>query len=704
MSATLRSAIGPSAGEQRLGRSGSAPGSIPDILKLLPGAVSVTTARGPKGEDHGITVGTVVPLSNDPPLVLMCIARRTRMHRILSAAEHFGVSVLPEHGIPIAQLFASRVDDRFAGVECCRGVTGVMLLRDAVAHLECLIVARHDEGDHTIVVGEVLVCNTSEGYPLLYMAGRYGRLDLDCARGGQESARLSTLSRATADSTLASRSPGNLVHRQRAWRQSMQTTDFRPLIDVAFLEQRSCSLRAESNGQGTERRPDASELERRLQQRLAWETVLVHQTVEFAKQTVPYYAELFAGSPELPQRIERLSDLRKLPILRRATLAENAAALVSSATEAATIRCTSGTSGQRLAIYGSADESNAYNALKRWRNGGDSNRNGDIILRVVPPMRRIFGGGRRSSLIPQLMVLFDPVSRDVIYDWDDLLMQALTDEYPIPGTGRRITRLHVTPPLLFEEMTKQLQFRGFDFRRSSVRRVDLTGSQVTPLQRALVKDVWGAELRTTYSCAEVRGVAIECRESPGVFHFDETVYAEVIDPETGEPCRPGEAGELLLTSLYPFQQAMPLIRYEVGDMVQVGERPCRCAALGKTIRVLGRKSHCVDWRTVSGRREYLGSLEVEAALCTIPEVPHVLYPRFEWSLRTLEPGQHELRIDLEVYNWALGQPGLKARIAAALTDYIEPLGRDVAAGKVRLTVEIRPRGSLQNALRLLRAR
>jgi flavin reductase (DIM6/NTAB) family NADH-FMN oxidoreductase RutF len=61
-------------------------------------------------------------------------------------------------------------------VPCTRGESGVMLLDDAMAHLECQLVHHYEMGDHTIFIAEVERGAMSEGEPLLYYRGRYAQL------------------------------------------------------------------------------------------------------------------------------------------------------------------------------------------------------------------------------------------------------------------------------------------------------------------------------------------------------------------------------------------------------------------------------------------------------------------------------------------------------------------------------------------------
>jgi flavin reductase (DIM6/NTAB) family NADH-FMN oxidoreductase RutF len=148
-----------------------------DLLVLFPSGVTVVTARDAADADHGMTVSSFVPVSVDPPLVLVCIAQGTRMHGVLSDATHFGVNVLRADAAETARRFSSVAADRFDGVEVRRGGSGVPLLRHAVAHLECRVEHRYWGGDHSIFMGRVVDGGTYGGDPLIYVSHGYGRLE-----------------------------------------------------------------------------------------------------------------------------------------------------------------------------------------------------------------------------------------------------------------------------------------------------------------------------------------------------------------------------------------------------------------------------------------------------------------------------------------------------------------------------------------------
>ncbi len=138
--------------------------------------ITVVTARGADGRDHGMTVSAFSSLSLDPPLVLVCIARNASVFPHVAAAAHVGINILASGQEALSRRFASRDGDRFDGVGYRHGHTGVPVLDDALASLEVRVTAQHDGGDHVIVIGEVEHATVREGHPLVYYRGGYATL------------------------------------------------------------------------------------------------------------------------------------------------------------------------------------------------------------------------------------------------------------------------------------------------------------------------------------------------------------------------------------------------------------------------------------------------------------------------------------------------------------------------------------------------
>jgi flavin reductase (DIM6/NTAB) family NADH-FMN oxidoreductase RutF len=88
------------------------------------------------------------------------------------------VNILAADQEALSRRFAA-VDSshRFDGVGYERAESGVLLLDDALAHLECRVAARHAAGDHTLFIGEVEAATARDARPMLYYRGGYAQLE-----------------------------------------------------------------------------------------------------------------------------------------------------------------------------------------------------------------------------------------------------------------------------------------------------------------------------------------------------------------------------------------------------------------------------------------------------------------------------------------------------------------------------------------------
>jgi flavin reductase (DIM6/NTAB) family NADH-FMN oxidoreductase RutF len=147
-------------------------------MRGFPSGVAVVTVDL-EGERLGLTVGSVVSLSLDPPLVGVSISRQAAMHELLRGAGGFALSILAGDQQSVAQHFARGVPPfaHWHGIATREGAAGAPLLDGALGWLECRLEAEYPAGDHTLFVGEVLSVEAGRQAPaLVYVSGRYESL------------------------------------------------------------------------------------------------------------------------------------------------------------------------------------------------------------------------------------------------------------------------------------------------------------------------------------------------------------------------------------------------------------------------------------------------------------------------------------------------------------------------------------------------
>ena len=156
--------------------------------------------------------------------------------------------------------------------------------------------------------------------------------------------------------------------------------------------------------------------------------------------------------------------------------------------------------------------------------------------------------------------------------------------------------------------------------------------------RRRIKDGLGIDLFDIYGLTEVYGpgIGINCRYETGMHIWDDFVYLEIVDPETGEPVPDGEWGEICITTL--VKEGAPLIRFRTHDLSRIipGECPC------------GSRYPRID--TISGRSDDMFKIhgvnvfprQVEEVLALFPQ----LSSEYQIRLSHLE-GKDTMRIYVE---------------------------------------------------------
>lgn len=147
-------------------------------------SVSIVTTAGAAGR-CGLTVSSVTSVSDDPPVVLVCVNRNARTCGLILRNGAFSVNLLKPGAEQLADTFAGRfdksVDERFAMVEWDDGhpEVGVPVLSNAQVTLECAVSDTKNTGTHTVFFGDVrnIGIGNANG-SLIYLNRKYQTLQL----------------------------------------------------------------------------------------------------------------------------------------------------------------------------------------------------------------------------------------------------------------------------------------------------------------------------------------------------------------------------------------------------------------------------------------------------------------------------------------------------------------------------------------------
>jgi len=140
--------------------------------------VTVITVPTAEGGVHGMTASAFCSVSLRPPLVLVCVDHLAETYLHLRERCCFGVSILKDHQEALSGFFADpeRNPDtgHRLGIRYRNMASGMPVLAEALAQIDCTVVESHPAGDHSIFIGRVQEVVLDEGSPLLHFRGRYG--------------------------------------------------------------------------------------------------------------------------------------------------------------------------------------------------------------------------------------------------------------------------------------------------------------------------------------------------------------------------------------------------------------------------------------------------------------------------------------------------------------------------------------------------
>ena len=145
-----------------------------NVLGSYPTGVCVITSVDADGNRLGLVIGSFVSISLDPPLVGFFPDKRSGTWPRIEASGRFCVNVLGSDQLALCQRFAARGEDKFAELAHGHAPSGLPLLDDAIAWIDCRIDRVTEVGDHWLVVGEVEAMDRREhGTPLMFFRGGY---------------------------------------------------------------------------------------------------------------------------------------------------------------------------------------------------------------------------------------------------------------------------------------------------------------------------------------------------------------------------------------------------------------------------------------------------------------------------------------------------------------------------------------------------
>ena len=318
----------------------------------------------------------------------------------------------------------------------------------------------------------------------------------------------------------------------------------------------------------------------------------------------PFYHDRMKAQKVHPDDIRELSDVQKLPFMFKQDLRDSYPNKIFTATQEELVRyhVSSGTTGKPTVVgYTQKDIDNWSTSLARGLTAIGLGR-GDVIQ--VSYGYGLFTGGLGMHYGAERIgatVLPTSVGNT---ERQIELMQDL-----------EVTAIACTPSYLLHigEVAEKM---GIDIKKDTHLKAGILGAEPwTEGMRTRMENWLGIKAYDIYGTSELSGpMFTECAEQNGFHIWSDIALVEVIDPKTGEQLEPGERGELTITMLQ--KEALPMIRYRIGDISSIDEEICPCGRTSPRIkRIQGRVDDMLIIRGIN-----VFPSQVEYTLMSIPEV------------------------------------------------------------------------------------
>jgi len=296
---------------------------------------------------------------------------------------------------------------------------------------------------------------------------------------------------------------------------------------------------------------------------------MLKQTVDNALNC-KFYKKCFFEHNIDSSKINSLDDLRRIPFTVKQDLRNEFPDGFIAVDKSLIVRLhsSSGTTGQATAIYHTQRDLNIWTNLVARSLYMAGFRNTDVFQNMMG--YGLFTGGLGLHYgAERLGMLVIPASSGNSHRQIELIQ------------NYKVTSAHIIPSYAFYLYTHFQQI-NLDPKKDTLLKKFVIGAEPhTEEMRKKIEEIYGVDAYNCYGLSEMNGpgVGFECEKKCGIHLWEDNYIAEIINPETLEPVKNGDEGELVLTILN--RRATPLFRYRTRDITRLVEEKNKCSC-GRT--------------------------------------------------------------------------------------------------------------------------
>jgi len=317
--------------------------------------------------------------------------------------------------------------------------------------------------------------------------------------------------------------------------------------------------------------------------------------IDHAYEKTEFYRSRLQCVGMTPEDIDSIESFRAIPLLTKDDLRNHSSSMISDGFDKSSLRrkSTSGSTGVSVEVFVDEEAQQFKRACTLRSDEWTGWRLGErkaMIWGNPEYLKRGWRGRLRNTFLDRECYL------DTLKMTPQMMLNYL---HTLQRKPPSLMLGHAHSLYLFAQFVQNSGGAGFQPNG-----IISTAMVLCESERSVIEDVFHCPVTNRYGCEEVSLIACECEEHKGLHINCDGVYVEIVRTD-GSPAEPGELGAVIVTDL--ANRAMPMIRYQIGDMAVLSDRTCRC---GRGLPLLEKIEGRVADYVVTPRGELISGISL----------------------------------------------------------------------------------------------